>query len=137
MRRSYPAGHEDASWLSLMEWSISPGARAKSSSRRFDCSSIKRSRWGVMHGFRQRLEKASFRFVLTRTLAAWQVQECEPPQQPRRQIEVYPTAIEHRIAHYLGDGMIRVGVGGWVFAPWRGTFYPPGLPQSRELEYAS
>jgi uncharacterized protein YecE (DUF72 family) len=31
---------------------------------------------------------------------------------------------------------IRVGVGGWVFAPWRGTFYPPGLPQSRELEYA-
>ena len=32
---------------------------------------------------------------------------------------------------------IRVGVGGWVFAPWRGTFYPPGLPQSRELEYAS
>jgi uncharacterized protein YecE (DUF72 family) len=33
--------------------------------------------------------------------------------------------------------MTRVGVGGWVFAPWRGTFYPPGLPQSRELEYAS
>ncbi len=33
--------------------------------------------------------------------------------------------------------MIRVSVGGWVFAPWRGTFYPPGLPQSRELEYAS
>ncbi len=24
-----------------------------------------------------------------------------------------------------------------MFAPWRGTFYPPGLPQSRELEYAS
>jgi uncharacterized protein YecE (DUF72 family) len=33
--------------------------------------------------------------------------------------------------------MIRVGVGGWVFAPWRGTFYPKGLPQARELEYAS
>jgi uncharacterized protein YecE (DUF72 family) len=32
---------------------------------------------------------------------------------------------------------IRVGVGGWVFAPWRGTFYPKGLPQARELEYAS
>jgi uncharacterized protein YecE (DUF72 family) len=32
---------------------------------------------------------------------------------------------------------IRVGVGGWVFAPWRGTFYPAGLPQARELEYAS
>jgi uncharacterized protein YecE (DUF72 family) len=32
---------------------------------------------------------------------------------------------------------IRVGVGGWVFAPWRGTFYPKSLPQARELEYAS
>jgi uncharacterized protein YecE (DUF72 family) len=32
---------------------------------------------------------------------------------------------------------IRVGVGGWVFAPWRGTFYPNKLPQARELEYAS
>jgi uncharacterized protein YecE (DUF72 family) len=33
--------------------------------------------------------------------------------------------------------MIRVGIGGWVFAPWRGEFYPKGLPQARELEYAS
>jgi uncharacterized protein YecE (DUF72 family) len=30
-----------------------------------------------------------------------------------------------------------VGVGGWVFPPWRGVFYPPGLPQARELDYAS
>jgi uncharacterized protein YecE (DUF72 family) len=33
--------------------------------------------------------------------------------------------------------MIRVGIGGWVFAPWRGAFYPKGLPQAHELEYAS
>ena len=33
--------------------------------------------------------------------------------------------------------MIRVGIGGWVFEPWRGEFYPKGLPQARELEYAS
>jgi uncharacterized protein YecE (DUF72 family) len=33
--------------------------------------------------------------------------------------------------------MTRVGIGGWVFKPWRGTFYPNGLPQARELEYAS
>jgi len=33
--------------------------------------------------------------------------------------------------------MIRVGVGGWVYPEWRGAFYPPGLPQVRELEYAS
>lgn len=32
---------------------------------------------------------------------------------------------------------IRVGIGGWVFEPWRGTFYPEGLTQKRELEYAS
>ncbi len=34
-------------------------------------------------------------------------------------------------------GRIRVGIGGWVFEPWRGTFYPDGLAQARELEFAS
>jgi len=34
-------------------------------------------------------------------------------------------------------GSIRVGVGGWTFEPWRGVFYPDGLPQKRELEFAS
>ncbi len=33
--------------------------------------------------------------------------------------------------------MIRVGIGGWVFEPWRGGFYPDGLAQKRELSYAS
>jgi uncharacterized protein YecE (DUF72 family) len=33
--------------------------------------------------------------------------------------------------------MIRVGIGGWVFKPWRGTFYPEKLPQARELAHAS
>jgi uncharacterized protein YecE (DUF72 family) len=32
---------------------------------------------------------------------------------------------------------IHVGIGGWVFSDWRGTFYPQGLSQKRELEYAS
>jgi uncharacterized protein YecE (DUF72 family) len=32
---------------------------------------------------------------------------------------------------------IRVGVGGWTFEPWRGSFYPAGLPQKQELGYAS
>ncbi len=32
---------------------------------------------------------------------------------------------------------IHVGVGGWTFEPWRGTFYPKGLAQKKELEYAS
>ncbi|SIO55476.1 DUF72 domain-containing protein [Paraburkholderia phenazinium] len=32
---------------------------------------------------------------------------------------------------------IRVGIGGWTYAPWRGVFYPEDLTQKRELEYAS
>jgi uncharacterized protein YecE (DUF72 family) len=34
-------------------------------------------------------------------------------------------------------GVIRIGIGGWTYEPWRGTFYPDKLPQKRELEYAS
>jgi uncharacterized protein YecE (DUF72 family) len=34
-------------------------------------------------------------------------------------------------------GRIRVGVGGWVFEPWRGAFFPAGLAQKDELRYAS
>lgn len=32
---------------------------------------------------------------------------------------------------------IRIGIGGWTFEPWRGTFYPDGLAQKKELEFAS
>jgi uncharacterized protein YecE (DUF72 family) len=32
---------------------------------------------------------------------------------------------------------IRVGIGGWVYPPWRGVFYPAALPQARELHFAS
>lgn len=35
------------------------------------------------------------------------------------------------------SGNIRIGVGGWTYEPWRGTFYPEKLLQKRELEYAS
>ncbi|WP_432521474.1 DUF72 domain-containing protein [Kineococcus sp. SYSU DK006] len=30
---------------------------------------------------------------------------------------------------------MRVGTSGWTYAEWRGSFYPPGLPQRRELEH--
>lgn len=33
--------------------------------------------------------------------------------------------------------MIRIGISGWLYPSWRGTFYPKGLPHRRELEYAS
>jgi uncharacterized protein YecE (DUF72 family) len=32
---------------------------------------------------------------------------------------------------------IRIGIGGWTYAPWRRAFYPPGLPQAQELAYAA
>jgi len=34
-------------------------------------------------------------------------------------------------------GRIKVGIGGWNFVPWRDNFYPKGLPQAQELEFAS
>ena len=34
-------------------------------------------------------------------------------------------------------GKIFVGIGGWTYEPWRGVFYPEGLPHKRELEFAS
>jgi uncharacterized protein YecE (DUF72 family) len=34
-------------------------------------------------------------------------------------------------------GRIFIGIGGWTYEPWRGSFYPDGLPQRRELEHAS
>ncbi|WP_374642372.1 DUF72 domain-containing protein [Tabrizicola sp.] len=34
-------------------------------------------------------------------------------------------------------GRIHIGVGGWTYEPWRGTFYPPGLRQADELAFAA
>jgi uncharacterized protein YecE (DUF72 family) len=34
-------------------------------------------------------------------------------------------------------GAIRIGVGGWTYEPWRGTFYPKSLPRKQELTYAA
>jgi len=40
-------------------------------------------------------------------------------------------------AHRRTATEIRIGIGGWTYEPWRGPFYPAGLTQKRELEYAS
>jgi uncharacterized protein YecE (DUF72 family) len=37
----------------------------------------------------------------------------------------------------MGEGKIRIGIGGWTYEPWRGVFYPEKLPHSKELEYAA
>lgn len=35
------------------------------------------------------------------------------------------------------QGNAYVGIGGWTYEPWRGAFYPKGLPHAKELAYAS
>ncbi len=37
----------------------------------------------------------------------------------------------------MSAARIRIGIGGWTYPPWRGSFYPDKLPQAKELEYAS
>lgn len=41
------------------------------------------------------------------------------------------------MAHTAKSGVIRVGIGGWTFPPWRGVFYPKGTRQKDELAFAS
>lgn len=35
------------------------------------------------------------------------------------------------------QGRIYTGIGGWTYEPWRGVFYPKGLPHAQELRYAA
>jgi uncharacterized protein YecE (DUF72 family) len=35
------------------------------------------------------------------------------------------------------SAIVRIGISGWRYEPWRGVFYPAGLPQRRELEFAA
>lgn len=39
--------------------------------------------------------------------------------------------------HRPGPGRVRIGISGWRYPPWRGVFYPPGLPQRSELAFAA
>ncbi len=34
-------------------------------------------------------------------------------------------------------GEVRIGISGWNYPPWRGVFYPPGLPHAKELDFAA
>src|ERR1700685_4117516 len=45
--------------------------------------------------------------------------------------------MERRGMKSAKSGKIRLGIGGWKFAPWRETFYPETLTQKNELQYAS
>ncbi|MBA3668133.1 MAG: DUF72 domain-containing protein [Sphingomonas sp.] len=37
----------------------------------------------------------------------------------------------------MTKGNIRVGIGGWDYDPWRGTFYPDGLAKTKQLAWAA
>jgi len=37
----------------------------------------------------------------------------------------------------MKSGKVYAGIGGWTYEPWRGVFYPKGLPHARELSYAA
>ena len=37
----------------------------------------------------------------------------------------------------MADPIVRIGIGGWTYAPWRGEFYPLGLAQSKEQAFAA
>src|SRR5262245_11514617 len=50
--------------------------------------------------------------------------------------------VPNKIGHPLGvrtrrraSGTVRIGTSGWTYANWRDVFYPPGLPQRRQLEH--
>ena len=46
-------------------------------------------------------------------------------------------ALAQPIPRIVTRGEIRIGISGWRYTPWRGVFYPPKLPQRRELEFAA
>ena len=69
------------------------------------------------------------RFLATKLPAVWR----EGGHKRRRMTEM-PEVGESDATSGL---RVRIGVGGWTYAPWRGTFYPQGLAQKRELEFAS
>ncbi|WP_425606007.1 DUF72 domain-containing protein [Paraburkholderia sejongensis] len=54
-----------------------------------------------------------------------------------RSEKVVDEPVEKPVAKSPSSPRIRIGIGGWTYAPWRGPFYPDDLTQSRELEYAS
>ncbi len=35
------------------------------------------------------------------------------------------------------QGVVRIGISGWTYRPWRGVFYPAGLPRKQELAFVA
>lgn len=57
------------------------------------------------------------------------------PERATRRVR--PINPERLLSPAKKPSTIRVGIGGWTYEPWRGSFYPEGLAHARELQHAS
>src|SRR5687768_1938273 len=46
------------------------------------------------------------------------------------------SVIDAQSEEFMPAASIHIGIGGWDYDPWRGTFYPPGLARTKQLDYA-
>jgi uncharacterized protein YecE (DUF72 family) len=65
-------------------------------------------------------------------------------KQPAMALRNSPSPLAKQVLTGVNDrqmtvksGPIYIGIGGWTFEPWRGVFYPKGLPHAKELAYAA
>src|SRR3979411_2363470 len=65
-----------------------------------------------------------------------QVKSKKKPQVQKADLSCRVVAHRSKTA-VVTSGDIRIGISGWRYKGWRGVFYPKGLPQRRELEYAA
>src|SRR3979411_930781 len=65
-----------------------------------------------------------------------QVKSKKKPQVQKADLSCRGVAHRSKTA-VVTSGDIRIGISGWRYKGWRGVFYPKGLPQRRELEYAA
>jgi uncharacterized protein YecE (DUF72 family) len=61
----------------------------------------------------------------------------KPKPAPSKQAASTPAAPTPAQSRQVSHPHIHVGIGGWTFEPWRGVFYPDGLPHAKELSYAA
>ena len=60
-----------------------------------------------------------------------------PAPKPLPPTHLASPALARPIPRTPTRGEIRIGISGWLYKPWRGVFYPPGLPHRRELEFVA
>jgi uncharacterized protein YecE (DUF72 family) len=66
--------------------------------------------------------------------------EACPAQKPVLQyggVPAHARRLEFREGNMNTLDRVRIGIGGWTYEPWRGNFFPKGLPHNQELAYAS